>query len=198
MIASVSGRLAAKQGDRVVVETPGGVGYELILPLGVLERLPPTGEPITLLTELIVREDGTTLYGFLDGLERRFFRRLLAVGGVGPRLAVALLSALGVERAAKAVQERNIGLLASVTGIGRKTAERLALELADKVDEFVSTAPASLAGAAEAALHALEGLGYDAGAADRVLRAVLAENGAPSAPDTEALVRRALVLLTNG
>jgi Holliday junction DNA helicase RuvA len=198
VIASVTGRLGAKQGDRVVVQTPGGVGYELVLPLGVLERLPATGEPVTLLTELVVREDSSVLYGFLSEVERRFFRRLLGVAGVGPRLAVALLSALGVERAAKAVQERNIGLLASVSGIGKKTAERLALELADKVDEFVDAAPAGVAGPAEAALQALERLGYPTLEADRALRAVLAGDGARGVPDVEALVRQALQLLTHG
>src|SRR5205809_7453205 len=137
MIAHVRGRLATKSADRVVVETPGGVGYEVVVPLGVMERLPATGVEITLATELVVREDGWALYGFLDAAERRFFQRLTTVSGVGPRLAVSLLSALGVARGARAVTERNIGLLSSVSGIGQKTAERLVLERADKVGEFV-------------------------------------------------------------
>jgi Holliday junction DNA helicase RuvA len=200
VIASVSGRLAAKRTDRVVVETAGGVGYEIVVPLGVMERLPAAGEPVTLVTELVVREDGSSLYGFLDERERRFFQRLMGVSGVGPRIAIALLSALGAERGAKAVKDKNIGLLASVSGIGKKTAERLALELADKVDEFVggATRP-GLAGPAEAALQALERLGYAVPEADRALRQVLSENGAGRpAPDTETLVRRALELLVRG
>lgn len=200
MIASVSGVLAAKHVDRVVLQTAGGVGYEVVVPLGVMERLPPAGEAVTLVTELIVREDGSFLYGFLDERERRFFQRLIAVTGVGPRIAVALLSALGVERGAKAVQEKNIGLLASVSGIGKKTAERLALELADKVGEFVSgaaPAAAGLPGPAEAALQALGRLGYATPEADRALRQVLADGGGGRpAPDVETLVRRALKLLT--
>lgn len=196
MIASVSGRLAAKHADRVVVETPGGVGYEVVVPLGVLERLPAVGEAATLVTEMIVREDGASLYGFLDERERRFFQRLLGVSGVGPRIAIALLSALGPERGARAIAERNIGALASVSGIGKKTAERLALELADKVGEFVGGAPAALGGPADAAFKALERLGYAAADADRALRRVLADDG--RGVDSETLVRRALKLLTHG
>ena len=195
MIAQVSGRVAAKRADRVLVQTPGGLGYEIVVPLGVMERLPAVGEPVTLATELVVREDGWALYGFLDELGRRFFQRLIGVTGVGPKLAVSLVSALGVERGARAVQERNIALLASVSGIGKKTAERLALELADKVAEFVDAAAAPVSGAASAALQALERLGYARAEADRALGAVLAADGG-GAGDAETLVRRALQLLT--
>ena len=205
MIAQVSGRVAAKRADRVLVQTPGGLGYEIVVPLGVMERLPAVGEPVSLATELVVREDGWALYGFLDELGRRFFQRLIGVSGVGPKLAVSLVSALGVERGARAVQEKNIALLASVSGIGKKTAERLALELADKVGEFVDgerpgggNEPATVAGgAAEAALQALERLGYSPGEADRALRQTLADNG-DATGDIEQLVRRALHLLTHG
>ena len=199
MIAQVNGRLAAKQADRVVVQTAGGVGYEIAVPLGVMEQLPPVGESVSLATELVVREDGWALYGFRDESERRFFQRLIGVSGIGPRLAIALMSALGVERGARAVKERNIALLSSVSGIGKKTAERLALELADKLGEFEE--PATLGGAAAstdgaaAALKALERLGYGTVEADRALRDVLA---ADRGGDTETLVRRALQLLTVG
>lgn len=203
MIASVTGRLAAKSADRVVVQTSGGVGYEVVVPLGVMEQLPGVGEPVTLATELVVREDGWALYGFLAESERRFFQRLTSVSGVGPKLAIALLSALGADRGAKAIRERNIGLLSSVSGIGKKTSERLALELADKVGEFVEEGrsgkePVAVAGgAAEAALQALERLGYSPGEADRALRQTLADNG-DTPGDIEQLVRRALHLLTHG
>jgi len=195
MIAYVRGRLAAKSSDRVVVETAGGVGYEVTVPLGVMERLPGTGTEVTLATELVVREDGWSLYGFLDESERRFFRTLTSVSGVGPKLAVAVMSALGVERGARAVREKNIALLSSVSGIGKKTAERLALELGDKVDEFVDGATVPIVAGAEAALKALERLGYSTPQADRALREALAGNGGV-ALETEALVRRALQLLT--
>ena len=201
MIAQVSGRLAAKQADRVMIHTAGGIGYEIVVPLGVMERLPAVGESVSLATELVVRDDGWSLYGFQDEAERRFFQRLIGVTGVGPKIAIALMSALGVERGARAVKERNIGLLASVSGIGKKTAERLALELADKVGEFVtggeSAAVVRPEGAAEAALQALERLGYSPGEADRALRQTLADDG-DAAGDIEQLVRRALQLLTHG
>ena len=201
MIAQVAGRLAAKQADRVLIHTAGGVGYEIVVPLGVMERLPAVGETVTLATELVVREDGWSLYGFHDEAGRRFFQRLVGVSGVGPKIAIALMSALGVERGARAVKERNIALLASVSGIGKKTAERLALELADKLGEFEEAGGAMVAGgaaaAAEAALHALERLGYATVEADRALRQVLAADGG-SGVDPETLVRRALQLLTKG
>jgi len=201
VIAQVAGRLAAKQADRVMIHTAGGVGYEIVVPLGVMERLPAVGETVTLATELVVREDGWSLYGFQDDAGRRFFQRLIGVSGVGPKIAIALMSALGVERGARAVKERNIALLASVSGIGKKTAERLALELADKLGEFEEAGGAMVAGgaggAAEAALHALERLGYATVEADRALRHVLAADGG-SGVDPETLVRRALQLLTKG
>ena len=207
MIARVSGRLAAKDADRVMIDTTGGVGYEVVVPLGVMERLPAVGAAVSLATELVVREDGWALYGFEDDSGRRFFQRLIGVTGIGPKIAIALLSALGVDRGVRAVKERNIALLASVPGIGKKTAERLALELADKLGEFEGTIDASIVpsgGAAEAALHALERLGYSTVEADRALRQALAADGGSgggggkTGSDTEALVRRALQLLTHG
>ena len=106
MIAQVSGRLAAKQADRVLIQTTGGVGYEIMVPLGVMERLPGVGEAVTLATELVVREDGWSLYGFHDEAERRFFQRLTGVTGVGPKIAIALLSTLGVEIGRASCRER--------------------------------------------------------------------------------------------
>jgi Holliday junction DNA helicase RuvA len=197
VIAQVSGRLAEKHADRVLVQTPGGVGYELVVPVSVMERLPALGESVTFTTELVVREDGWALYGFLDPVERQFFQRVTSVSGVGPRLAVALMSTLGVARGARAITERNIGLLSSVNGIGKKTAERLVLELADKVSAFTQGHGATpVGGAADTARKALEGLGYAGVEADRALREVLAADTHPDSAD--ALVRRALQLLTQG
>ena len=195
MIASVSGRLAAKSADRVMIHTAGGVGYDIVVPIGVMEHLPGVGESVTLATELVVREDGWALYGFLDETERRLFQRLLTVNGVGPKIAVAFLSTLGAERGAKAIQKKDIAALSSVSGVGRKLAERLALELGDKLGEFVSGEPAPMTGPAAAALRALERLGYGAAEAERALRQALAGDGTKA--DAEALVRRALHVLTN-
>jgi holliday junction DNA helicase RuvA len=205
VIAQVSGRIAAKHADRVVVHTAGGVGYEIVVPLGVMETLPAVGEPVSLATELVVREDGWALYGFRADGERHFFQRLIGVTGVGPKIAIALMSALGLERGVRAVTERNIGLLSSVSGIGKKTAERLVLELADKLGEFqdaVVVAPSPSDDMA-AARKALERLGYGTVEAERVLRQVLASDGGGTGGgagngDTATLVRRALQLLQHG
>ncbi|HXJ31697.1 MAG TPA: Holliday junction branch migration protein RuvA [Gemmatimonadales bacterium] len=194
MIAAVAGSLAAKTADRVVVQTPGGVAYEVTVPLGVMERLPGIGQSVTLATELVVREDGWSLYGFLDESERRLFQRLLTVNGVGPRIAVAFLSTLGAERGAKAIQKKDLATLSSVSGVGRKLAERLALELSDKLGELVGGQPAPLDAPARAALAALERLGYGGTEAERALRQALAGDGGDA--DAEALVRRALHALT--
>jgi holliday junction DNA helicase RuvA len=194
VIAAVAGSLAAKTADRVVVQTPGGVAYEVTVPLGVMERLPGIGQSVTLATELVVREDGWSLYGFLDESERRLFQRLLTVNGVGPRIAVAFLSTLGAERGAKAIQKKDLATLSSVSGVGRKLAERLALELSDKLGELVGGQPAPLDAPARAALAALERLGYGGTEAERALRQALAGDGGDA--DAEALVRRALHALT--
>lgn len=194
MIAFVKGRLASKSADRVVVETPGGVGYDVVVPLGVMEKLPPAGAEVTLATELVVREDGWALYGFLDESERRFFQRVTSISGVGPKIGIALMSALGVERGARALREKNIALLSSVSGIGKKTAERLALELGEKVEDFSGAPAAAVPAGAEAALKALERLGYAVPEADRAIRQALAGNGTDT--ETEVLVRRALQILT--
>jgi len=200
VIASVSGRLAAKSADRVVVQTAGGVGYEVVVPLGVMEQLPGLDEPVTLATELVVREDGWALYGFQNDMERLLFQRLLTVKGVGPKIAVAFLSTLGAERGAAAIRNRDIAALSSVSGVGRKLAERLSLELGDKLGEVVGGGgePDRLRGPAEAALRALERLGYGSAEAERALRQALAGDvGGATAGDTEALVRVALNVLTN-
>jgi Holliday junction DNA helicase RuvA len=194
MIAAVAGSLAAKTADRVVVQTSGGIAYEVTVPLGVMERLPGIGAAVTLATELVVREDGWSLYGFLDESERRLFQRLLTVNGVGPRIAIAFLSTLGAERGAKAIQKKDLATLSSVSGVGRKLAERLALELSDKLGELVGGQPAPLDAPARAALAALERLGYGGTEAERALRQALAGDGGDA--DAEALVRRALHALT--
>jgi len=197
VIASVSGTLAAKRADRVVVHTAGGVGYEIVVPLGVMERLPAEGNAVTLATELVVREDGWSLYGFLEDAERRLFQRLLTVNGVGPKIAVAFLSTLGGERGTAAIQRKDIAALSSVSGIGRKLAERLALELSDKLGDMNverDDGPAPMTGPAEAALQALGRLGYSPGEAERALREALAGDGGA---DAETLVRRTLQILTH-
>lgn len=198
MIAALAGTLAERDGEAIVIQTPGGVGYEVTVPLGVFERLPAQGQPVALHTELVVREDGWTLYGFDTAQERRVFQRLLGASGFGPRLALALLSALGPDRTVRSIQERNLAALATVPGIGKKKAERLVLELQDRfADLAVAPAPgrAAIPARGEEAVRALAGLGYSLPQADEAVRAAL-EAGGPD--DTAAVLRRALLTLTAG
>jgi Holliday junction DNA helicase RuvA len=193
VIATLTGVLAGRDGETIIIETDGGVGYAVAVPLPVFERLPPAGSRIRLHTELIVREDGWSLYGFDRAVERAIFQRLLGASGFGPRLALALLSALGPERTVRGIRDRDIAVLSSVSGIGRKKAERLILELRDRFDDLpeARSAPAAPPGA-EQAVRALTGLGYAPAAAEDAVRSALA-NGAD--PDTSAVVRRALQVL---
>jgi Holliday junction DNA helicase RuvA len=189
VIALVTGVVAERAGDTLVVQTDGGVGYLVTVPAGVAERLPAPGGRVSLHTELVVREDGWSLYGFDRAVERTVFQRLLGASGFGPRLALALLSALGPERAVRSVLARDLSALSSVSGVGRKKAERLVLELQDKFDDIPLQPHAPRPPGAEEAVRALMGLGYGPGAADDAVRAVLAE-GPPQ--ETSQLIRRAL------
>jgi Holliday junction DNA helicase RuvA len=194
MIASIAGLVSVREGDTVVIQTQGGVGYAVTVPLGVHERLPPVGERVSLFTELVVREDGWSLYGFDDPFERTVFQRLLSASGVGPRLALAVLSALGPARAARSIRDRDLAALASVTGIGKKKAERIVLELQDRFKELADLPPsAGPPAAGSAAVAALTALGYSAAQAENAVRAEL-ESGTPEVP--AQLVRRALQRLS--
>lgn len=193
MIATVTGVLADRSGETIVVQTDGGVGYAITVPLGVYERLPPAGQRLSLFTELVVREDGWALFGFDGPLERAIFQRLLGASGFGPRLALALLSALGPERTVRSIQERNLAALATVSGIGRKKAERLVLELQDRFADLPLAPAAPTATRGDEAVRALTALGYGAAQAEDAVRAALDEE-APG--DTAALLRRALLALT--
>lgn len=189
MIARVSGVLAERAGDTIVVETDGGVGYAVTVPAGVAERLPAPGSRVSLFTELVVKEDGWALFGFDRPAERMVFQRLLDASGFGPKLALAILSALGAERTVRSILSRDLTALSSVSGVGRKKAERLVLELQDKFGDISLQTPAARSPGAEEAVQALMGLGYGPGAADEAVRAVVADS-APS--DTSQLIRRAL------
>lgn len=194
MISAVRGKIASRSGDRVVLATAGGVSYEVAVPLGVLERLPENGATVELVTVLVVREDGWALYGFDRELERSVFQRLLAASGIGPRHAMALLSTLGGERVVKALREGDLATLCTVPGIGKKTAERMVVELRDRVKDLpIGEAEPAQPAAAEQAVQALVGLGYSAAEADRAVRAVLNRDG--TAEPVE-LIRRALQQLS--
>ena len=194
MIARVTGTLAERSGDRVLLETAGGVGYEITLPLGVMERLPNPGERCALYTELVIREDAWTLYGFDRAADRGIFQRLLTASGFGPKLALAMLSALGPDRLVRAIQGKDLAALASVPGIGRKKAERLVLELSDRFADVTPSGAETKGTPASEAAKALTSLGYPPAAADDAVRAALAQG---ATDDVAALIKRALHHLTS-
>jgi Holliday junction DNA helicase RuvA len=190
LITRIRGELLVRDLERVEVMTSGGVGYEISIPTTVFERLPRLGEQVTIRTYHLVREDAVMLFGFLDDTEKTVFTRLLSINGVGPRLALAMLSSMTAESVVRAVRERNAALTA-VSGVGKKTAERVVLELTGKLDDiaFAAGALGQRAPAAEEALRALTALGVTQQDADRAVRAVIQEKGSLSAPD---LIREAL------
>ncbi len=161
MIGRIQGVLLAKNPPQIVVDCQG-VGYEMEVPMSTFYNLPGAGEPITLLTHLVVREDAHLLYGFGTEPERRAFRQLLKINGVGTRIALAVLSGLSVAELSEAVLLQETGRLTSIPGIGKKTAERLLLELKDKFgsDGAIAVAANRAAPVASDVLHALLALGY--------------------------------------
>lgn len=194
MIALIAGTLVVKDLDHVEVMTSGGVGYELAIPLGVYESLPKEGGTVTLHTHLVVKEDGWQLFGFSSPYERRVFRKVLAAKGVGPALALGLLSTLTAERLVRAIREKDVATLQSVPRVGRKKAEQLILDLADKLDELqapgAGTGPRPAGANAEDAVRALVSLGYTSADAERAVRQAI-DGGARGASATE-LIRAAL------
>jgi Holliday junction DNA helicase RuvA len=194
LISQVFGRLATKELDHVEIMTEGGVGYELSIPLSAYESLPKVGETATLHTHLVVREDGWQLFGFSTPFERRVFRRVLDAKGVGPALALGMLSALSAERLVRAIREKDIATLQSVPRVGRKKAEQMVLDLADKLDELggepVAGSPRPDGAGAEDAIRALVSLGYTLGEAEKAVRAALDSNG--RAQSATELIRNAL------
>ena len=195
MIGSLSGVLAFRSPPHLLLEV-GGVGYEVEAPMSTFYTLPAVGQPTRLLTHLVVREDAHVLYGFATAQERTLFRNLLKVSGVGPRIALAILSGVTAAAFAQAVRGEDAGALTRIPGVGRKIAERLIVEMRDRLDEAgaggpapVVGAPPQAAGAEAEAYSALVALGYKPGEATRLLQGLGADRGAWS---TEELIRRAL------
>lgn len=186
MIGRLSGTLSAKNPPQILVEV-GGVGYEVDVPMSTFYALPSTGGSVTLFTHLVVREDAHILYGFASVEERSVFRQLIRVSGIGPRTALSVLSGMSVSDLAHSIALQDAGRLIKIPGIGRKTAERLLLELKGKLAEAVGE-PASERGGADV-VNALVALGYS----DR--EALVAVKGlAPDMPLAEA-IRAALKTL---
>ena len=196
MIARLRGSLLESSYTACVIEA-GGVGYEAAIPLSTFEKLPHTGEEVSLFIHTQVREDAISLFGFATAEERALFRLLISVSGIGGKLALNVLSAMPAANFCQAVTTGDIKMLSRINGIGRRTAERLVVELKEKLSDFSST-PAGIPAAApevmSAAALALEQLGYKREEIDKVLRklsAELPEDGA----GCENLLRKALQLL---
>lgn len=194
MIVQVAGTLITKELDRVEIMTEGGVAYELAVPLNAYEQLPKPGERCMLHTYLVVKEDGWQLFGFTTPYERRVFQKVLGAKGVGPALALGLLSSLTADRLVRAIREKDIAVLQSVPRVGRKKAEQMILDLADKLDQLQSSGAESGVGrglpSTDDAIRALVSLGYSNADAEKAVRAALG-SGAKGASAPE-LIRAAL------
>lgn len=191
MIGSLKGTLAAKHPPLLLVDV-GGVGYELEAPMSTFYQLPAAGEAVRLLTHLLVRDDAHVLYGFASEAERQLFRTLIKVAGVGARMALAILSGISVESFVRCVQSEDVATLTKIPGIGRKTAERLIVEMRDRLRQtgspLAQAIPADGSGEpADEAFGALVALGYRPAEAQRLLQSVGGQGRS-----TEELIRAAL------
>ncbi len=198
MIGRIRGILAAKQPPDILVEV-GGVGYELQVPMTTLFQLPPVGDEVSLVTHFVVREDAQLLYGFIDEGDRALFRQLIRVSGVGPKLALTILSGMDSTNFARCVQRDDVAALVALPGVGKKTAERLLVEMRDKLRDWLEQLNAAGGEAPPVAVDpvvdivadaegALVALGYKPQEASRMVAAVNDDG----VDDSEELIRRAL------
>ncbi len=189
MIGRLTGTLLEKHPPQILVDVHG-VGYELDVPMSTFYNLPAVGERLSLYTHFSVREDAQQLYGFLTGKEREVFRLLIRITGVGPKLALAVLSGLSVDELVQTVALQETGRLTRIPGVGRKTAERLLLELKGKLADALPAGPAATpAGIQADALHALIALGYSDKEAMPIVKQL------PEGLALEEAIRQALRLL---
>lgn len=197
MIGRLRGTLAEKQPPHLILDV-NGVGYEVEVPMTTLYRLPALGEPVTLHMHLVVREDAQLLYGFAEKRDRELFRELIRLNGVGPKLALALMSGLEVDELVRCVQAQDTAALVKVPGVGKKTAERLLVELKDRFkawESMPSIAPlvveprlnVAVSSAENDAVSALISLGFKPQEASRAVSAVQEDD-----LSSEDLIRRAL------
>ena len=206
MIGQIRGTLVSKQPPEVLVDVQG-VGYEIQLPMTCFYQLPATGEPVTLVTHFVVREDAQLLYGFNSLAERSLFRLLIKTQGAGPKLALAILSGMNADEFVWAVNQNDVSRLVKLPGVGKKTAERLVIEMRDRLKDWQgSSTPATDAApldnisgdtivhpadARADALSALLALGYKPAHAEKALKAVY-----QSGESSETLIRSALKQLS--
>jgi Holliday junction DNA helicase RuvA len=191
MIVSVRGRLREKGATQAWIDV-GGVGYGVQISLSTFEALPRVGEEVELLTTQVVREDSQQLFGFSTREERRLFDLLMTVSGVGPKVALAVLSGLRPDALTRSIREGDVGALTTVSGVGRKTAERILVDLRDKLGGSAEAAAAASVtpkgGAFEDAVSALVSLGFQRAPAMKAVQSVAENGGLP----IEEWVRRAL------
>lgn len=195
MIAHLRGRLFTKHPGHAIVEA-GGVGYEVIISIPTFTALPAEGAEVSLHIYTQVREDVLALYGFLDAKEKRLFERLITVSGVGPKLAVTILSGLSPERTVAAIRAQDHATLTHIPGVGKKLAERLVVELKDKLEDMAvaPVAVVSAGPAAEDVLSALTNLGYQRPAAQKAIETAV-EKDKSLGQDFDALFRAALKII---
>ncbi|MER3546606.1 MAG: Holliday junction branch migration protein RuvA [Rhodanobacteraceae bacterium] len=189
MIGRLRGTLVSKQPPWIVLDV-GGVGYELEVPMSTSYDLPETGREVTLLTHYAIKDDTAALYGFLREEERALFRNLQKVSGIGARIALAVLSGVSTNEFARLVHEADVAALTRIPGIGKKTAERMLVELRDRVDAISSALPRAQAKPSSPqneAVAALQQLGYKPVEAARLAKAAFVDGD-----DAEAIIRKAL------
>lgn len=196
MIAYVKGILAEKSFDRVIVEA-AGVGYELFIPVSTFDKLPREGEEVKLLAWHCVREDDEILFGFATSPEREMFLKLTQVSGVGPKIAIAILSGTSIGELSLAIASGNAKRISAIKGVGKKTAEKICVELKDKVNAIEALAATSRSSKDDVkapmlrdAILALSALGFNEETANRMVTQVIQEN--PSVSDVETVIRLAL------
>lgn len=195
MIAHLRGKLFSKQPGQAIVEA-GGVGYDVTISVPTFTALPGEGSEVSLYIHTHVREDALALYGFMDRNEKRLFERLITVSGVGPKLAVTILSGLNPERTVAAIRAQDHATLTRIPGVGKKLAERLVVELKEKLEDL-AVAPAEgkpLAPAADDVLSALVNLGYQRPAALKAIEAAVEKEKA-AGEDFDELFRAALKVI---
>jgi Holliday junction DNA helicase RuvA len=187
MIAHLRGKLLFKHPNQAVVET-AGVGYEVNISIPTFSELPTPGAEVALFIHTHVREDALALFGFLRPEEKQLFEKLISVSGIGPKLAITILSGMQAEAMVAAIKGNNVALLTRIPGIGKKTAERMVLELRDKLEGFGVPAAASASPVEEDVLSALVNLGYNRALAEKAVTQL----GSKSGESFDALFRRAL------
>jgi len=191
MIAHLRGKLFAKHPNQAIVEA-GGVGYDVTISVPTFSALPAEGAEVSLVIYTHVREDQIALFGFSDAIEKKLFERLIAVSGIGPKLAITVLSGLPVDKLVAAIRGGDHAMLTRIPGIGKKTAERVVLELKDKLDEMGAGPVATSVGAVgDDVLSAMVNLGYARPAAQKAIETAMAGG----ADDFEQLFRAAIAAI---